>query len=208
MALPLPQLLKIMVDEGGTDLHVTTNSPPIIRVHGLLRRIEHPQLSPAETKQIIYSILNDTQKYKFEEHWELDFSFGGLSASEDGSGFSTNFKIGGGLSAQSMLYYTNTVVWWTGLDANVTSGISGVGYSYFLSPQSPSFFLSAALGFGFASVEDSDTESGAGLGLGAGYEFAKNWTIEANFSAAEVAEVLGITVTTSNVSLTVSWFAY
>ncbi|MGD2086752.1 MAG: type IV pilus twitching motility protein PilT [Candidatus Aminicenantes bacterium] len=76
MALPLPQLLKIMVDEGGTDLHVTTNSPPIIRVHGILRRIEHPQLSPAETKQIIYSILNDTQKYKFEEHWELDFSFG------------------------------------------------------------------------------------------------------------------------------------
>lgn len=76
MALPLPQLLKIMVDEGGTDLHVTTNSPPVIRVHGELRRIEHPPLSPAETKQVIYSILNDTQKYKFEEQWELDFSFG------------------------------------------------------------------------------------------------------------------------------------
>jgi twitching motility protein PilT len=76
MALPLPQLLKIMVDEGGTDLHVTTNSPPVIRVHGKLKRIEHPMLSPAETKQIIYSILNDTQKYKFEENWELDFSFG------------------------------------------------------------------------------------------------------------------------------------
>ncbi len=76
MALPLPQLLKIMVDEGGTDLHITTNSPPIIRVHGELRRIEHPALSPAETKQVIYSILNDTQKYKFEENWELDFSFG------------------------------------------------------------------------------------------------------------------------------------
>lgn len=76
MALPLPQLLKIMVDEGGTDLHITTNSPPVIRVHGELRRIEHPALSPAETKQIIYSILNDTQKFKFEENWELDFSFG------------------------------------------------------------------------------------------------------------------------------------
>ena len=76
MALPLPQLLKIMVDEGGTDLHITTNSPPLIRVHGLLKRIEHPSLSPAETKQMIYSILNDNQKYKFEENWELDFSFG------------------------------------------------------------------------------------------------------------------------------------
>jgi len=76
MALPLPQLLKIMVDEGGTDLHITTNSPPVIRVHGKLKRIEHPMLTPAETKQVIYSILNDTQKYKFEEQWELDFSFG------------------------------------------------------------------------------------------------------------------------------------
>lgn len=76
MALPLPQLLKILVDEGGTDLHITTNSPPVIRVHGKLKRIEHPPLTPAETKQIIYSILNDTQKYKFEENWELDFSFG------------------------------------------------------------------------------------------------------------------------------------
>lgn len=76
MALPLPQLLKILVDEGGTDLHITTNSPPIIRVHGILKRIEHPPMTPAETKQIIYSILNDTQKYKFEENWELDFSFG------------------------------------------------------------------------------------------------------------------------------------
>jgi len=76
MALPLPQLLKIMVDEGGTDLHITTNTAPIIRVHGKIKRIEHPPLSPAETKQIIYSILNDTQKHKFEEDWELDFSFG------------------------------------------------------------------------------------------------------------------------------------
>ncbi len=76
MALPLPQLLKIMVDEGGTDLHITTNSAPVIRVHGKLKRVEHPMLTPAETKQIIYSILNDNQKYKFEESWELDFSFG------------------------------------------------------------------------------------------------------------------------------------
>ena len=67
MALPLPQLLKIMVDEGGTDLHITTNTAPIIRVHGKIKRIEHPPLSPAETKQVIYSILNDTQKHKFEE---------------------------------------------------------------------------------------------------------------------------------------------
>ena len=76
MALPLPQLLKLMVDEGGTDLHITTNSPPVIRVHGKLKKIDHPPMAASETKQIIYSILNDNQKYKFEENWELDFSFG------------------------------------------------------------------------------------------------------------------------------------
>jgi len=76
MALPLPQLLKLMVDEGGTDLHITTNSPPIIRVHGKLKKINHPPMTASETKQVIYSILNDNQKYKFEENWELDFSFG------------------------------------------------------------------------------------------------------------------------------------
>lgn len=76
MGLPLPQLLKIMVDEGGTDLHITTNSAPVIRVNGKIRRIDHPPLNPAETKQIIYSILNDGQKHKLEEEWELDFSFG------------------------------------------------------------------------------------------------------------------------------------
>jgi len=76
MALPLPQLLKIMVDEDGTDLHISTNSPPIIRLHGDLKRLDHPALSSAETKQLIYSILNDNQKHRFEEDWELDFSFG------------------------------------------------------------------------------------------------------------------------------------
>jgi len=76
MALPLPQLLKIMVDEGGTDLHITSNSPPVIRVHGKLKKLEHPLLSSSVTKNLIYSILNDNQKYVFERDWTLDFSFG------------------------------------------------------------------------------------------------------------------------------------
>lgn len=76
MALPLPQLLKIMVDEGGTDLHITSNSPPVIRVHGQLRKLEHPSLTSSVTKNLIYSILNDNQKYLFERDWSLDFSFG------------------------------------------------------------------------------------------------------------------------------------
>jgi twitching motility protein PilT len=66
-----------MVDAGGSDLHLTTNSPPRLRVHGELRPIEDiPPLGPAETKQLAYSILTDAQKHRFEENLELDFSFG------------------------------------------------------------------------------------------------------------------------------------
>jgi twitching motility protein PilT len=78
MALPtLSELLKRMVDSGGSDLHITTNSPPRVRVHGELKPLEDlPALGPADTKQLAYSILTDAQKHRFEENLELDFSFG------------------------------------------------------------------------------------------------------------------------------------
>jgi twitching motility protein PilT len=78
MALPtLSELLKRMVDTGGSDLHITTNSPPRIRLHGELKPLEDlPVLGPADTKQLAYSILTDAQKHRFEENLELDFSFG------------------------------------------------------------------------------------------------------------------------------------
>jgi twitching motility protein PilT len=66
-----------MVDSGGSDLHITTNSPPRIRLHGELKPCEDlPVLGPADTKQLAYSILTDAQKHRFEENLELDFSFG------------------------------------------------------------------------------------------------------------------------------------
>jgi twitching motility protein PilT len=78
--MPLPalsELLKRMVDSGGSDLHITTNSPPRIRLHGELKPCEDlPVLGPADTKQLAYSILTDAQKHRFEENLELDFSFG------------------------------------------------------------------------------------------------------------------------------------
>ncbi len=76
MAATLHQLLKTMVEQEGTDLHVTTNAPPVIRVHGKLIPLNHPPLTPTETKQLAYSVLSDSQKHRFEENLELDFSFG------------------------------------------------------------------------------------------------------------------------------------
>jgi len=72
----LPELLKTMVEHEGSDLHIATNTPPQIRVHGHLRRLDLPDLQPAETKQLVYSVLTDAQKKRFEETLELDFSFG------------------------------------------------------------------------------------------------------------------------------------
>jgi twitching motility protein PilT len=72
----LPELLKTMVEMDGSDLHIATNSPPQIRVNGRLVRLELPELQPAETKQLVYSVLTDSQKKRFEETLELDFSFG------------------------------------------------------------------------------------------------------------------------------------
>src|SRR5512135_2009258 len=65
-----------MTEMGGTDLHITTNSAPQIRVDGKLRPLDLPALSPVETKQLAYSVLTDAQKHRFEENLELDFSFG------------------------------------------------------------------------------------------------------------------------------------
>ena len=77
----LHQLLKAMIEKGSTDLHITTGSPPQLRVDGSLTPMRMPPLTATETKQICYSVLTDAQKHKFEEENELDLSFGvkGLS---------------------------------------------------------------------------------------------------------------------------------
>ncbi|MSO19423.1 MAG: type IV pilus twitching motility protein PilT [Acidobacteria bacterium] len=76
MAASLSELLKKMIEINGSDLHITTNSPPQIRVDGSLRPLDMPPMTASETKQLAYSVLTDAQKHRFEEHLELDFSFG------------------------------------------------------------------------------------------------------------------------------------
>src|SRR5438067_8062347 len=74
--MTLPELLKTTVELSGSDLHISTNTPPQVRVHGHLQRLLMPELTPSETKQLVYSVLTDAQKKRFEETLELDFSFG------------------------------------------------------------------------------------------------------------------------------------
>ena len=77
----LHQLLKAMIEKGASDLHVTTGTPPQLRIDGRLVPLKTPPLTPVETRQLCYSVLTDAQKHKFEEDSELDLSFGvkGLS---------------------------------------------------------------------------------------------------------------------------------
>jgi twitching motility protein PilT len=76
MPVTLSDLLKRMLELSGSDLHITTNSPPQIRIHGHMTPMDLPHLTPAETKQLAYSVMTDAQKHRFEEDLELDFSFG------------------------------------------------------------------------------------------------------------------------------------
>jgi len=72
----LPELLKMTVDLNGSDLHIAIDTPPQVRVHGELQRMQLPPMVASETKQLVYSVLTDSQKKRFEESNELDFSFG------------------------------------------------------------------------------------------------------------------------------------
>ncbi|HYX27475.1 MAG TPA: type IV pilus twitching motility protein PilT [Pyrinomonadaceae bacterium] len=80
--LSLSELLHKLSDMAGSDLHITTGTPPLVRVHGEIRPLDgYRPLTSSETKQLAYSVLTDAQKHRFEENLELDFSFGvkGLS---------------------------------------------------------------------------------------------------------------------------------
>jgi twitching motility protein PilT len=75
------QLLKVMIDRGASDLHITTGSPPQLRIDGSLVPLKTPPLTPVETKALCYDVLSEEQTVRFEKTNELDLSFGvrGLS---------------------------------------------------------------------------------------------------------------------------------
>jgi twitching motility protein PilT len=73
----IEQLLKEVVDHQGSDLHLTAGVPPVMRVWGKLTPLAgYPVLTPEDTYQLAYSMLNTLQKQKFEKNWELDLSYG------------------------------------------------------------------------------------------------------------------------------------
>ena len=76
MNYDLNTLLKTMIEQGASDLHLTVGSPPAFRIHGQIVRSKTDPLTSEDTKRICLNLLNDAQRKKFEEDKELDFSFG------------------------------------------------------------------------------------------------------------------------------------
>ena len=72
----LEELLRIMVERGASDLHVTAGSAPRIRVDGVLVPTEHEILDAESSQKVIYSILDNDQIARLEKDLELDLSFG------------------------------------------------------------------------------------------------------------------------------------
>ncbi len=71
----LDDLLRELVDRGGSDLHLKVGSPPVFRVDGKLVRGEEPPLSAEDTRSLLFSIMTDAQRRKFLEQLELDLSY-------------------------------------------------------------------------------------------------------------------------------------
>ncbi|MCH8896389.1 MAG: PilT/PilU family type 4a pilus ATPase, partial [Proteobacteria bacterium] len=75
MALDIAQLLTFSVKNNASDLHLSAEMPPLIRVDGDVKRLNMPALSHKEVHAMMYDIMNDKQRKDFEEFFETDFSF-------------------------------------------------------------------------------------------------------------------------------------
>ena len=81
--MDITQLLVFGVDQGASDCHLSAGEPPLIRIDGDLKKLDHPALSKEDvhalTKEeahaLVYDIMNDAQRKAFEETHECDFSF-------------------------------------------------------------------------------------------------------------------------------------
>jgi twitching motility protein PilT len=71
----IDQLFKMMVEQGASDLHLSSGAPPFLRLHGEMIKIEHPELNNEGIQSLIFEILNEKQRRLFIENWELDCSY-------------------------------------------------------------------------------------------------------------------------------------
>ncbi|MEX0803577.1 MAG: type IV pilus twitching motility protein PilT [Candidatus Binatia bacterium] len=79
--MDITQLLAFGVEQGASDCHLSAGEPPMLRVHGDLKKLDYAPLAQEEVHNLVYDVMNDSQRKKFEETHECDFSFelGGIA---------------------------------------------------------------------------------------------------------------------------------
>ncbi|MCR5215548.1 MAG: type IV pilus twitching motility protein PilT [Lachnospiraceae bacterium] len=75
MATPIQEILMVAKEAGASDVHITIGLPPMMRLHGELMAMGFPRLMPDDTREIVYSMMNEKQRTSFEETGDHDFAF-------------------------------------------------------------------------------------------------------------------------------------
>jgi twitching motility protein PilT len=75
MSYQMSDLLQLMVSEGAADLHIRVNIPPVIRLHGILHRVEGPPCRPEDTEELMRSITSEDHIQHVRERGGADFGF-------------------------------------------------------------------------------------------------------------------------------------
>jgi len=70
----LVDYLAMTLEKGASDLHITPNSAPTMRIYGSLQPLTEQILSATECRELVYSVLKDSQRSRFEHEWDLDFA--------------------------------------------------------------------------------------------------------------------------------------
>jgi twitching motility protein PilT len=71
----IDQFLKVLVEQGGSDLHLTTGSPPIMRVHGHMQKFKFRELSPKDMETLVYEIMEEDWRMRFLNNMDFDFAY-------------------------------------------------------------------------------------------------------------------------------------
>lgn len=71
----IDELFKVMVEQGASDLHITSGAPPHLRLHGNMVPLNYRELSNQDVQGLMFEILSEKQKKAFVEKWELDFAY-------------------------------------------------------------------------------------------------------------------------------------
>lgn len=91
--MDIAQLLAFAAKNKASDLHLSAGLPPMIRIHGDMRRINVPPLTHQDVHAMVYDIMSDVQRKHYEENLEADFSFEIPGLSRFGSTPSTRTAV-------------------------------------------------------------------------------------------------------------------